>query len=139
MNKLVLNPHGRNHFKFFPDKNREIPVDEKEQIELVESIYNDLVEKGKILYTKTKSGSHCINSVKLENEYFIVVSIRNEFRTYNNTIYEISNENDAIVIGKFIGKNIKTTMADYKKQILDAKKMHVERKEEEQNDKEKEN
>ena len=139
MNKLVLNPHGRNHIRFLPDKKREIPTDEKEQIELTEKIYNDLVENGEVLYTKTKSGSHCINSVKLNNEYFIVVSIRNEFNTYNNTIYEISNENDAVAIGKFIGKNIRRTMADYKKQILDAKKMHVERKEEVQNDKEKEN
>lgn len=125
MNKLVLNPKGRNHFRFLPLKNRELPKDEKEQIQLVESLYNDLVNKGIVLYTKSKSGSYSVKAVQLNDNYFIVVSLSNEFKTYNNTIYETSTKNDALAISNFIGKNITTMMADYKKQILDAKDMVV--------------
>lgn len=124
-NKLVLNPHGRNHFKFQPMQGRQIPEDEKEQIELVEKLYDDLLKDGVIIYERIKTGSYSIKSLELNDEYFIVVCIRNEFETYNNTIYEIPNKNDCIAIAKFIGKNINTTMKDYKKQILDAKKMVV--------------
>lgn len=124
MNKLVLNPKARNHFKFIPKKERVLPEDEKEQIKLVESIYDDLVKNGKVLYVKSKAGSHSIRCVKLD-DYYIVVSLMNEFKTYNNTIYELTSENDALNISKFIAKNIATMMADYKKQILDAKNMVV--------------
>ena len=130
MNKLVLNPDDRNHIKFMPGKNRAIPETEEEQLKLVEDVYNALVEKGTVLYEKIKKGSHSIVTVKLEDSYFIVVSIKNEFKTYNNIIYETYSENDAIAISKFIGKNINRTMHDYKQQILDAKKMHVVREEE---------
>lgn len=131
MNKLVLEPEERHHIRFLPLKTREIPVDEADQIRLTESIYNNLVENGEILYQRTKQKSHSIYSVKLNNEYFIIVCIKNEFGTYNDTIYELSNENDCIALAKFTSKNIRTIMNDYKKQILDANKMHVERKEEE--------
>ena len=125
-NKLVLYPKGRNHFKFMPGKDRELPEDEKEQIELCESVYNNLIEYGSIIYTKSRKGSYMINALKMGELYYIVVCIRNEFGTYNNIIYELTNENDALVISKFIGKNIRTTMKDYKKQILDAWKYRKE-------------
>ena len=123
MNKLVLNPKARNHFKFMAA--REMPESEKEQIELIESIYDDLVNDGVVIFTKSKAGAYSIRCVKLEPYWYIVVSLRNEFETYNNSIYECKSENDAIAISKMIGKNIRTIMNDYKKQILDAKKMVV--------------
>jgi len=128
-NKLVIDPHGRNHFRFMPDKDRVLPESEKEQIEMVEKLYNELVVGGVIIYTKVKSGSYSIRAIRYNAMYYIVVCIKNEFKTYNNTIYELKFENDALAICKLIGKNILTMMSDYKKQILDAKKMHVVRKE----------
>lgn len=130
MNKLVLNPKGRNHFRYMPHKDTQIPKDEKDQIKVVENLYNDLVANGNVIYTKSKAGNYAVRCVELNNKYFIVVSLKNEFSTYNNTIYEILNKADALSISVFIGKNIKTMMSDYKKQILDAKEMHVVRKEE---------
>jgi len=127
MNKLVLNPKARNHFKFMAA--RKMPESEKEQLELIESIYDDLVNDGVVTYVKSKAGNYSIRCVKLEPYWYIVVSLCNEFKTYNNSIYECESENDAMAICKVIGKNIKTIMSDYKKQILDAKKFVV-RKEE---------
>ena len=139
-NKLVIDPHGRNHFKFFPNKVKEeewLKLSEKEQIETVEKVYKQLLKEGEIIYEKVKKGSHSIKCIKLEDFYYIVVCIVNEFKTYNNSIYEIKSENDAIAISKFIANNIRTTMSDYKKQILDAKKMVVERKENEDSERNK--
>lgn len=142
-NKLVIDPHGRNHFKFFPNKSKEeewLKMSEKDQIISVEKIYNELVEKGEIVYEKIKKGSHTIKCVKLNEFYYIVVCIVNEFKTFNNLIYEINNKNDALTISKFIAKNIRVMMSDYKKQILDAKEMVVKRKENEnERDKDSEN
>lgn len=142
-NKLVIDPHGRNHFKFFPNKSKEeewLKMSEKDQIISVEKIYNELVEKGEIVYKKVKKGSHTIKCVKLNEFYYIVVCIVNEFKTFNNLIYEINNKNDALTISKFIAKNIRVMMSDYKKQILDAKEMVVKRKENEnERDKDSEN
>lgn len=142
-NKLVIDPHGRNHFKFFPNKSKEeewLKMSEKDQIISVEKIYNELVEKGEIVYEKVKKGSHTIKCVKLNEFYYIVVCIVNEFKTFNNLIYEINNKNDALTISKFIAKNIRVMMSDYKKQILDAKEMVVKRKENEnERDKDSEN
>lgn len=123
MNKLVLNPKARNHFKFMAV--REMPESEKEQLELIESIYDDLVNDGVVTYVKSKTGNYSIRCVKLEPYWYIVVSLKNEFDTYNNSIYECKSENDAMAICKVIGKNINTIMRDYKKQILDAKKFVV--------------
>ena len=129
-NKLVIDKHGRNHFKFYPCKERELPSDEKEQIEMVEELYDSLVDEGYIIFTKSKKGNYLINCVKLGDKCYIVVCLKNEFNTFNNSIYEVNNENDAIAITKFIGKNIGQTMRDYKKQILDAREMVVRKNEE---------
>lgn len=125
MNKLVLNPKARNHFKFYPVKERELPENEADQIKLVEKLYEDLVNKGIILYTKSKSGNYSIRCVQLDSKYYIILSMKNEFGTYNNTIFENNLKNDALAISVFIGKNIKQMMSDYKQQILDAKDMMV--------------
>lgn len=124
-NKLVIDPHGRNHFKFMPYKDRVLPESEKEQLIMIENLYNDLVKNGVIIYTKSKKGSFTIKCVKHTEFYYIVICMKNEFGTYNNVIHEIKSENDAMAICKMIGKNITTIMNDYKKQILDAKKMVV--------------
>lgn len=127
-NKLVIDPHGRNHFKFMPADLEGWPENEGEQLKKIERIYKDLVENGEIIFTASKKGAYSIKCVELKL-YYIVVCIKNEFKTFNNIIYEIKSKNDALAISKFVAKNIKTTMADYKTQILDANKMHVIRKE----------
>lgn len=134
MIKILLNPEGRNHIKFMASPEREMPEDEGEQIETVENIYNSLCEYGEIKYEKIKSGNYAIKVVKLGGTFYDVVSLRNEFGTYNSTIYEMTNENDAMAIAKFIGKNIQTLMKAYKQQVLDAKDMMVELPSEENTD-----
>ena len=129
-NKLVINPHGRNHFKYMPLNLDEWPTDEGEQIKKVEATYKELCKSGEVIYTKSKSGNYSIRCVKLGDMYYIVVCMKNEFKSYNNVIYEIKSQNDALAICKFIGKNIQTTMSDYKKQILDAWKYRKEAKNE---------
>lgn len=127
-NKLVIDPHGRNHFKFMPDNLEGWPEDPGEQLKKIESIYNDLVEKGDILYTKIKKGSYTIRCVKLGDMCYIVVCMKNEFNTYNNIIYEMKSESDALAICKMTGKNILTLMSDYKKMMLEAKKKIAKKK-----------
>lgn len=121
-NKLVINPHGRNHFKFWPYNVDEWPTDEGEQIRKIEQLYNKMTLDGIILYEKVRRGSHAIRCVELEGMYYIVVCMKNEFKTYNNVIYEFKSKNDAIKVSQLIGKNILTMMSDYKKMMLDASK-----------------
>ena len=121
-NKLVIDPHGRNHFKFWPYSLENWPEDEGEQLRKIEKLYNKMVTDGVILYEKVKRGSHTIRCVELDDMYYIIICMRNEFKTYNNVIYEFKSKNDALQISKLTGKNILTLMSDYKKMMLDAKK-----------------
>lgn len=126
MNKLVLNPKGRNHIRYMALSTTVMPESEKEQLNMVEAIYNALCQYGVIIYERVRSGNYSVKAVEHCGDYYVIISLRNEFNTYNNTIYEISSKDDAINIAKFVGKNMRTIMKDYKKQVLDAKDMMVE-------------
>ena len=65
---------------------------------------------------------------QLEEKCYLIVSLRNEFSTYNNSIYVgtgKSQKQDFINIAKFLSGNLNSLSKDYKKQILDARKMYV--------------
>lgn len=132
MNKLVLNPKARNHLKIFPFGNIEIPASEKDQIEWCQAEYSRLETSNKATRVFILNRSHkgyMLSVWVLDNRYYLIQSLRNEFKTYNNTIYISEQENveqDFINLAKFLAKNIETIGGDYRKQILDAKKYIVE-------------
>jgi len=124
-NKIVLNPNSRNHIRYLPLKTTPIPTDEGEQIKLAEKLYDNLCEYGEIKYQKVKTGYSSIYVVAYNNLFYVVLSLRNEFGTYNNTMYELGTENDALVIAKFIGKHINACMQDYRSLMRGAWKHKV--------------
>lgn len=137
MNKLVLNPKARNHFKMFPFGIEGIPESEAEQIQWCQADYCRLEtsNSAKRLFILNRSNRGYMVSVwVLNGRYYLIQSIRNEFKTYNNTIYiseQDGAEQDFINLAKFLANNIKVLGDDYRKQILDAKKYIVENKDEE--------
>ena len=132
MNKLVIDPHGRNHFRFIPTVSLDDwPEDEKERLKKIEAIYKDLIKNGEIIFAASKRGSHSIKCVRLNNLSYIVICLRNNDYTvingkktiiYNNSIYEMASDKDALNICKFIAKNNEATMSDYKDLMEEASK-----------------
>jgi hypothetical protein len=122
-NKLLLNNKARNHIKVFPvDKTIVIPEGEAEKIKWAESVYKRLeLESVNLVTYKNKSRGYMISVWQMDDKYYIIESIRNEFKTFNNTIYINDNKNDSLAIAKFLKDNIITIMSDYKQQLLDAK------------------
>ena len=53
--------------------------------------------------------------------YFLIQCIRNEFKTFNDTLYIGKTKDDMISIAKFLQENVETIMSDYKSQILEAR------------------
>ena len=133
MNKLVLNPKGRNHFKILPfgDIVNTAPTDNGELIKWGEKLYNELEYSTNAIncFRKVNSGKgYMITVWQLEEKCYLIVSLRNEFSTYNNSIYVGTGESqkqDFINIAKFLSENLNSLSKDYKKQILDARKMYV--------------
>ena len=125
MNKLLLNQKARNHIKVFPlYKGAEIPENEGDQIRWAESRFNELQQsdeaKRLFIYKNAKKGI-LVSVWELNNLYYLVQCIRNEFKTYNTIIYINNEREDTINIAKFIQANAINIMADYKQQILDAR------------------
>ena len=133
MNKLVLNPKGRNHFKILPfgDIVNAAPTDNGELIKWGEKLYNELEYSINAIncFRKVNSAKgHMLSVWQLEDKCYLIISLRNEFGTYNNCMYIGTGEpqkQDFINIAKFLTENLNTLSKDYKKQILDAKKMYV--------------
>ena len=129
-NKLLLNNNNRNHIKIMPlAKDLEIPKEEKEQIIWCKEKFEEL-QNAQDLKTLWKSVNrkkgYLIALYELNNLYYIVISLRNEFNTYNNTIYIHNIEQDSLNICKFLRQNIQECMSDYKKLIIDAREDYVE-------------
>lgn len=126
--KLVLEPNARNHFKVLLLGVDNIPESEKEQILLAEKMYNELEQdnnREKLYRFSSQKKGIMISVFKSNNRGYLIQSIKNEFETYNNTVYVSDNINDLVNIAKFLRSNITDIMSDYKQQILDAKDMYV--------------
>lgn len=122
-NKLLLNNNSRNHIKFMPlVKNMKLPEDEGEQIkwakETFERLEND--ENAQKLWHFSSRKKGVLVSVWKSDYYYIIVSLRNEFDTYNNIIYISESENDSIALSKFLSQNYTEITKSYKEQILEA-------------------
>lgn len=115
-----MKPKERHHISFFPlVKGLELP-DENEKgagIRWSEALYNRLLVEAEVLYFKSslKSGmSYCI--AKLEDLYYLVVCMENEFHTFNDTVYILKSLHDCKIIQKML-----ESATDYKarKGIID--------------------
>ena len=126
MNKLLLNERGRNHIKFYPMKDtaNDIPETDAGKIEWCKNRFHELqhsADAKRLVIYKHKGKGYLISVWELNGLYYLIECIRNEFKTFNTTIYISKEKDDSINIAKFIQENIDTIMADYKKQILDAR------------------
>lgn len=140
MNKLLLNCRSRNHIRFLPAKegmDLGIPTDDADKIKWCEDRFNQLQHRNDItrlcFYSHTKKG-YLITVYEMDNLYYLVLCIRNEFRTYNTTIYIDTEKEQLIGIAKFLDKNNSQIMKDYKNQILEARDALMKAKAEEQAD-----
>ena len=118
MNKICLNINGRNHWKIMPASDSIIvPESEKEQLEWCDKIVQTLLKapvERHFFFTRQKYG-YMLCVLEYEGLYYLVHSIRNEFKSYNNVIY-ITDKNleDLINIGKMMQANIEEIMNEYK-------------------------
>ena len=123
MNKICLNIRGRNHWKILPATEEiKIPDSEKEQLIWADDIVQNLLKKDikrHFFFTNQKYG-YMIGVYEQQGYYYLIHSIKNEFKTYNNVIYiNNKNLNDLISIGKMMQDNIETIMKDYKENMLE--------------------
>jgi len=125
-NKILLNQKGRNHIRIFPlYKDVCIPEDEADKIRWAQAKFEELEnssEAERLYIFKSVKKGYLVSVWQLNDLYYLVQSIRNEFSTYNSTIYITNEKNDMLAISKFLRENITTIMKDYKQQILDAGK-----------------
>lgn len=126
MNKLLLNDRGRNHIKFLPlgDIVPDLPESEADQIKWCRAEFKKLKQSmdAKRLYLhKNRSAGVLISVWEMEGRYYLILCLRNEFKTFNNTIYISKEREDCLSIAKFLKENYETIMTDYKQQIIDAK------------------
>lgn len=114
MNKIVLNSKANNYIKVYPLKESglEPPVDEKEQIDFARNIFDKLKNayeaKKRYFYSNRAKGVQ-ISVWVYDKHTYLVQCIRNEYKTYNTTIY-INNDseesiNDLISCAKFLRTN----------------------------------
>lgn len=122
-NKILLNNNARNHIRFFPASDKiKIPENEGEQIEWAKETFDRLSNDPtaeEIWHASNRKKGYLISVWKLDF-YYIVVSLRNEFGTYNTTIYINDSENDSLATAKFLGQNYSEITKSYKAQILEA-------------------
>ena len=125
MNKLLLNQSARNHIKIFPMKDTisDLPESEADRIRWCEAEFKRLQRSpdAKRLYIFKKRGNYLISVWEMDDKYYLVQCLRNEFKTYNTIIYISKFKDDMLNIAKFLQVNIDTIMSDYKSQILDAR------------------
>ena len=126
MNKLLLNERARNHIKMFPMKDTvsDLPSDEGDKIRWCESRFKLLQHSdnaNRLFYVRHKAKGYQISVWELDGLYYLIECIRNEFKTFNTTIYITKDGNDAVNIAKFVQENIDQIMKDYKNQILEAR------------------
>lgn len=126
MNKLLLNHRARNHIKFFPMENTidNLPESEADRIRWCAAEFKKLQhsnEAKRLCLYKHRSKGYMISVWELDGLYYLVQCLRNEFKTFNSTIYISKERDDMLSIAKFVQENIEQIMRDYKEQILDAR------------------
>ena len=126
MNKLLLNERARNHIKIFPmaDTVPGLPTDPGDRIRWCESRFKLLQHADnaeRLFYVRHKGKGYQISVWELDGLYYLIECIRNEFKTFNTTIYITKDGDDAVNIAKFVQSNIDQIMKDYKEQILEAR------------------
>lgn len=126
MNKLLLNERGRNHIKFFPMKDTiaDLPENESDRINWCKDKFYELQHRfdvQRLFLVKHKGKGYQISVWEMDGLYYLVQCLRNEFKTFNCTIYINKDKDDCINIAKFLENNITQIMADYKQQILEAR------------------
>ena len=126
MNKLLLNRRARNHIRFFPMKDTisNLPESESDRIKWCEAEFKRLERNNdakRLVLHKNKAKGYLISVWQMDNLYYLILCLRNEFKTFNDTIYINSEREDTINIAKFLRDNVDQIMSDYKKQLLDAR------------------
>ena len=126
MNKLLLNEKARNHIRFFPMKGVELdlPEDEADRIRWCENEFDKLqhsMDANRLAFYKHRNKGYLISVWEMEGRYYLIQCLRNEFKTFNTTIYISNDKDDCLNIAKFLDKNADQVMKDYKQQILDAR------------------
>lgn len=102
----------------------DIPTDPGEQIKWCAAKFKELQESGsakRLSLHRNKAKGYQITVWELNGLYYLIQCIRNEFGTFNDTVYISRDGQDMLNIAKFLKENIETIMADYKAQILDAR------------------
>ena len=126
MNKLVLAPKSRHHIKFLPLEGSvsDLPKTEAEGILWCQAKYEELERAEDAVriarYSHPKKG-YLISLWELNGLYYLIQSLRNEFGTYNDTVYLSRNRKDCESIAKFLDRNVDGIMRDYRSQILEAR------------------
>ena len=126
MNKLLLNNSGRNHIKIFPMTSAgiELPESEADKIRWCEAEFGKLQSDPKarrLCLYKHRLKGYLVSVWELEGLYYLIICLKNEFKTFNDTIYISKDREDMLSIAKFVHQNIETIMEDYRNQILDAR------------------
>lgn len=139
MNKLLLNHRARNHIRFFPMKDavNDIPSDPALQIKWCQEEFKRLQHSesaDRLFLEKHRGLGYMITVWEMNGLYYLIHCLRNEFKTFNTTIYISKNKDDMLSIAKFLKDNIVQIMSDYKSQILEARDALVKAKIEEQID-----
>lgn len=126
MNKLLLNNSARNHIRFFPMKDTisNLPESEKDRIlwckEEFKKLQHSDTAKRLVIYKHRLKG-YLISVWEMDGLYYLIVCLRNEFKTFNDTIYISKDKDDMLSIAKFLQQNVDQIMKDYKNQILEAR------------------
>ena len=126
VNKLLINERARHHIKMFPMSKLglDLPEDEGDKIRWCENQFKKLQHadnaKRLVIY-KNKAKGYMISVWQMGALYYLIQCIRNEFKTFNDTIYISDCGEDLLSIAKFLEQNIIQIMADYKEQILEAR------------------
>ena len=126
--KLLLNERARNHIKIMPLTDVILPEDEGDKIRWCEEQYNLLLNSDdakRLYYYKNVRSGILIAVWELNDLYYIIQSIRNEYKTYNNVIYIHNERNDCINIAKFLRNNMTEIMSSFKQQIEDTMAMAI--------------
>lgn len=126
MNKLLLNHKARNHIRFFPMKDTvtDLPEDEGDKIRWCKDRFHTLQHSNdakRLFLAKHKGKGYMISVWEFDGLCYLIECLRNEFKTFNTTIYITKDKSDALHIADFIEKNITQIMQDYKDQILQAR------------------